>query len=389
MAQNRYSRRHTLKLIGGSLAATLTAPDISRAIEPQFPAGAIIRTILKDLPPSALAGGPTLFHEHLSHSYSMSIKISDENRKIREDISRRAGQSPIPPTGAQARPAAEPYALEGLAIMVADIRATKKDGIACIVDGGHPDTDASIDFLKQLSMRTGMPIVASAGYYFGPFYPPDVATLSEDEIAERFIRQVNVEPRGAFGEIGSSNEITQEERKVFRAIGKAHLATNLPIYTHTAPGALEAQQQLDLFESMGVNPKRVAIGHMGTVTTPDITVHTALCKRGAFIAFDRQGGNNDTLNSQMVLKLLDAGFADQLLFSSDYPGNSALLKRNGGPGWSRTVTAWLPKLRAAGVKKEVLHGIMVNNSRRFLAFVPKTQIDERRRNFRASDGRSR
>ena len=31
-----------------------------------FPKGAVIRTLLKDLPPEALANGVTLFHEHLS-----------------------------------------------------------------------------------------------------------------------------------------------------------------------------------------------------------------------------------------------------------------------------------------------------------------------------------
>ena len=375
MIQNRYSRREALHILAAAAPFTLCAA------EPEFPAGAIIRTVLKDLPPAALAGGSTLFHEHLSHSYSISLKITDENRKMSEAAPGRGRQQATP-----AAPSAEPYALEDLDIMAEEISATKRDGVACIVDGGHPDTDASIDFLKQLSVRTGMPVVASAGYYYGPFYPADIATLSDDEIAQRFVHQVSVEPRGAFGEIGSSNEITPDERKVFRAVGKAHLATNLPIYTHTAAGARQARQQLDIFESVGVNPRRVAIGHMGTVTTPDIAVHIALCKRGAYIAFDRQGGNNDALNAQMVLKLLDAGFADNLLFSSDYAGTSSLLKRTGGPGWSRTVTVWLPRLRAAGVKEEILHGIMVNNSRQFLAFVPKVQIDEKKRNFRADDG---
>jgi predicted metal-dependent phosphotriesterase family hydrolase len=35
------------------------------------------------------------------------------------------------------------------------------------------------------------------------------------------------------------------------------------------------------------------------------------------------------------------------------------------------LTAFLPKLKAAGVDEQVLHRIMVDNPRRFLAFVPK------------------
>src|SRR4051812_49834634 len=56
----RLSRRDALGLLG---AATL-APRLL-AQSPTFPKGAIIRTILKDYAPEELAGGATLFHEHL------------------------------------------------------------------------------------------------------------------------------------------------------------------------------------------------------------------------------------------------------------------------------------------------------------------------------------
>jgi predicted metal-dependent phosphotriesterase family hydrolase len=35
------------------------------------------------------------------------------------------------------------------------------------------------------------------------------------------------------------------------------------------------------------------------------------------------------------------------------------------------VTGFVPKLLAAGVKEEMVHRILVDNPRRFLAFVPK------------------
>jgi predicted metal-dependent phosphotriesterase family hydrolase len=47
------------------------------------------------------------------------------------------------------------------------------------------------------------------------------------------------------------------------------------------------------------------------------------------------------------------------------------LKKNNGPGYAKTLTVWIPKLREAGVADDILHGIMVDNPRRFLAFVPK------------------
>jgi phosphotriesterase-related protein len=163
--------------------------------------------------------------------------------------------------------------------------------------------------------------------------------------------------------------MTPDERKVFRAVGKAHRATNLPVFTHTnmGKGALE---QLDVLESVGVHPTRVAIGHLAGLTDPNAEVQKAICRRGAFVGFDRQGGPRDASDVPAVLALLEAGYAANLLFSSDFSFASEL-KRSGGAGYAMTVTVFGPKLREAGVAESTLHGILVDNPRRFLAFIPK------------------
>ena len=319
---------------------------------------AIIRTILKDLPPEALGSGATLFHEHMSFSPEFMPKLLSIMRA-------RAGRgaAPTPP------PVTQKYFMEDLDLMVEEITAAKNEGVACLVDGGHPDMGRSLDFLRQLSVKSGMPIVASAGYYTNPFYPPEIATMSEDQIAQELIRHAHADPVGAFGEIGSSDEITPDERKVFRAVAKAHLETNLPIFTHTAFGKA-AVEQLDIFESLGVKPQHVVIGHVGGLIDPKVEVQRAICKRGAFVGFDRQGGAGDTAQVPMVMTLIEAGYAGNLLFSSDF-SSATQLKRNGGAGYAKTLTVFVPKLRAAGANEETLHGILVDNPRRFLAFVPK------------------
>lgn len=70
------------------------------------------------------------------------------------------------------------------------------------------------------------------------------------------------------------------------------------------------------------------------------------------------------------MALLEAGFVNNLMFSSDL---SFLrdTKRGGGPGYAKTLTVFVPKLKAAGATDEQLHRIMVDNPRRFLAYVPK------------------
>jgi predicted metal-dependent phosphotriesterase family hydrolase len=72
----------------------------------------------------------------------------------------------------------------------------------------------------------------------------------------------------------------------------------------------------------------------------------------------------------MVMALINAGYADNVLLSSDLARPNAI-KRNNGPGYAKTLTVFVPKLKQAGASDEVVRQIMVDNPRRFLAFVPK------------------
>jgi phosphotriesterase-related protein len=245
-------------------------------------------------------------------------------------------------------------------LMSGEVANAKAAGIACIVDAGHPDMGRDINFIRQVSMKSGLPIVAGGGFYSQPFYPKEISTMSEEQIAKALIRQADDDALGVFGEIGSWDEITADERKVFRAVGRAHLATNLSIFTHTGIPGKSALEQLDILEDAGVKPERIVIGHMGNLVDPNVYVHKAICRRGAFVGFDRQGGNGDARQVPMVMALIEAGFAGNLMFSAD-----------AFSGYAKTITVFLPKLKAAGVSDDVLHRIVVDNPRRFLAFVPK------------------
>lgn len=260
--------------------------------------------------------------------------------------------------------------MQDLEYQVEEMKLAKSEGVACIVDGGHADMGRDINFLRQLSQQSGLPIVAGGGYYSQPFYPKEIATWSEEQIYQALLKQADTEPIGCWGEIGSWDWMTKDERKVFRAVGRASVATGLPIFTHTGIPGKSALEQLDILEDVGVDPKKVVIGHVGNLVDPNVEVHRAICRRGAFIGFDRQGAQADTAQVPMVMKLIDAGYADNLMVASDL-SNIAQTKKGGGPGYARALTVFIPKLKAAGANDEVLTQVMNDNPRRFLAFIPK------------------
>jgi len=330
----------------GALAQSTTSPPAAAA----FPNGVVIRTLLKDLPPEALAGGTVLFHEHLSMRYP---------------------------------PQAKEHFTDDVALMVEEVRAAGKDGIACIVDGGHPDMSRNLDALKRIAIESGVPIVASGGYYMRRTYPPDLAAKSADEIAGELVREAAAQRLGAFGEIGQQGGVlTDEETKVFQAVAKAQARSGLPIFTHNAytgtrptPNPVPrdaALRQLDVLEGAGGKPAHIAIGHVCCLDDPKAEVAQQLAKRGAFVGFDRVTIPivPDAERVMMIMAMVEAGYAEHVLISSDFAVANSL-KRNGGAGIAQAATVFGPMLLEAGLSEALLHRILADNPRRFLAFVPK------------------
>ena len=354
----RLDRRQALRRIGAgglgllgagrAAGAFLAAPgrELSRAGQVAFQEGAIIRTNLADLPPDALAHGVTLFHEHLDGVYSR------DTRQLRLP----------PPSSADTAP------------VIADVEEVMEGGVICIVDAGHPDMGVNYEHLREIARATGLHVVASGGYYLRNTYPAEISTMTEDQIAARLVAEANAGRFGAYGEIGymaGRSEFFADEIKVFRAVGLAHLENNLPIFTHNSYGSGPdadlvpremALRQLDVFESVGVDPGRIALGHMDSLPGTDADIINALAERGAFVGLDRIRGESarDEGRVALVLAFLEAGHLENLLLSSDT--RSDFLK----------VMRFSEQLRRAGVDEATLHTIMVDNPRRFLAFVPRS-----------------
>jgi phosphotriesterase-related protein len=368
----RVTRRNVLRLIGAGAGTGLVSAIaplqgiLTALLQPSatprlaaVPRGAIIRTILKDLPPSALGNGAILFHEHLSFG-------ADFFERMR------------PPTAPRPATPPAPSYLTAPDIVAEELRAAGKDGLSCIVDGGHPDMGTNYQDLRKIAERSGVHIVASGGYYLQIMYPPEVASQSEDQLINGLVQDASAKRWGALGEIGSSDPMTADERKVFRVIGKTQVHTGLPVFTHTSHAGCRkcALEQLEILESTGANPANLCIGHLSDITDdPKAETHREIARRGAFLGFDTVGhqlAQGDAKKVALILQVLEAGYEDHVLLSSDFASERET-KFNGGAGYSSVMAVFLPKLRYAGVKETIIHKMIVDNPKRFLAFVPKTK----------------
>ena len=352
LGRRPYSRREALGLLGAAASGAgaaafgaglppLRAQQSFTSVEPpDFPEGAIVRTLQGDVDPRELAGGATLFHEHVG----------------RADVD----------------------------LAVEELRACAFDGLGCIVDAATGRrTPEQVEHLNAIAARSEVRIVMAGGYFEDvgfAVYPVRVAEMSEDQLVEELVADAAAQRWGAFGEIASSLEMRPDERKVHRAVARAHLRTGLPIFTHTPHESCPscALEQLDVIEGAGVDLSRVVIGHMATIRPEHdpLATHATVARRGAFVGLDTLGHEMSRSDIpaadkvRMVQDLLDAGLEDHVLFSSDQ-GNVRQFKRYYGHGWASVLMQFVPKLRYAGVPEEAIRRILVDNPRRFLAFVPQ------------------
>ena len=347
----QWTRREVLGFLSASagLAVVQSGAGLSRMSLPAppvtFPKGAVIRTILQDLSPAKLGTGPLLFHEHLS------LSLAGLNEHFTDNVD----------------------------LIIDEVKAAGADGVCCIVDAGHTDMGRSLEALKRIATASKVPIVASGGYYLQRTYPAEIAVKTADQIADQLVAEARAQRWGALGEIGQQDEeLTIDEKKVFTAVAKTQVRTGLPIFTHNAyTGARSrirdsAIRQLDLLESAGAKPEHIAIGHMCCLPDPKAEIANQLAQRGAFVGFDRVtiAYVPDAQKATTIMAMVEAGHADKVLISSDFYSQRSL-RKNGGAGIDQAVKVITPMLREAGMKDEMLHSILVDNPRRFLAFAPK------------------
>ena len=356
--QSQLTRRDAMRLMGVGAAGIVTScggdpgPAVAPVAEPIPPPAPqpIIRTVLGDVMPDELGDGSIVLHEHLSK------------------------QQPFP---AQREPG-ETFAPDFTAdveMMTEEIRLAGADGVSCIVDAGHADMDRNLDALRTISTGSGVSVVACGGYWTQASYPPDIATKSVEQLTDELVEEAQREGFGAYGEIGTSAPMTDEERKVLTAVARAHVRTGLPIFTHNPyPGGEpeSALRQLDILEAEGVDLDHLVIGHVCCLDQPEAEVAIELAARGASVGFDRVGWLpmlEDTKRAAMIVKIAEAGHADKVLLGSDF-FREEQLKTNGGPGYSKSITIMPPLLIEAGLDEATVRGFHTDNPRRWLTHTP-------------------
>lgn len=220
--------------------------------------------------------------------------------------------------------------------------------------------------LAALSRAVGARIVAATGLHQAAHYPPESLGRIMPELEELFVSEIT-DGIGATGVraglikvAGAFHGIDAHARHTMRAAAGAHHRTGAPIAVHLELGT-GARDVLDLLcGELGVEPRRVILGHLGRF--PDGVAQLDAARAGAFLAFDgpsRAHHATDWRLPEQLAALAEAGFGGQLLLGGDttVPGT---------PGMPYLLRRLRPRLvRSLG--EELLEAVLVDHPARAFA----------------------
>lgn len=238
-------------------------------------------------------------------------------------------------------------------LMAPEIERIKALGITALVECSTGGVGRRADMDLAVSRATDFPIVVPTGNYREPWIPAWVRDASEAELEGWMLGELEEQIedtgfRAGWIKLSAGDDgITRLEERILRAAARAAKATNAVIGSHTIKGTV-VMDQLDIIEAEGGSPERFISIH--TQEEKEFALNLAIARRGAWIEYDHVGRGADDEVIGLILKVLDAGFGDQLLVSHDRGWFDPALPGGGTPTpYTHLSQVLLPKLRARGV----------------------------------------
>ena len=249
-------------------------------------------------------------------------------------------------------------------------------GGRAILDASPRDYGRDLAGLREIAQRVPVHIIGVTGRHKDLHASRMENALDVDSLAAEYVSELKAGVgadaiRPGVIKLGTSlNEMTAVEEAATRAAARAHLLTGTPITTHLEAGT-HAHQVLDVLEGEGVSPSRVILGHLDR--SLDQKYITSLLNRGAFCSFDQIGKphyGTDAARIAILLKLVEAGFADRLLISQDFARKSALTAYGGRPGLVFLLERFTVQLMEGGATADLVVRLLISNPSTALTIVP-------------------
>ena len=350
----------------------------------------LVRTVLGDVEPGSL--GLTLPHEHLLvrvEGWAIPPRDEEQARFARAPMSLEL----LARVHRRALSNLDNCRIDQPAVVEAELRLFAEAGGGALTDLTPPALGRDPASVRELSRSTGVRVVMGCGYYVQAAHPPELESMTEEQIADELERELTEGigdtgvRAGVIGEIGTGNPVTPGERKVLRAAVRAQRATGAPLTIHLFPAGGTATEVLDLVEAAGAGPSRVVLCHRDENDPIDVDECIRLARRGAYVEFDVFGANwtsddlrdldagtrywsqppSDQQRVRAIAQLFDAGVGDRVLISHDVCTKTQQVAW-GGPGFVHIPQYMVPFFKPNGFGDDEIQTLVVRNPQRWLAW---------------------
>jgi phosphotriesterase-related protein len=240
--------------------------------------------------------------------------------------------------------------------------------------------------LARIARETGLNIVMGTGYYIGALHPAELASRTEQEIADEMVKELTVGIEdtgicaGIIGEIGCSMPLDEKERKILRCCASAQRRTGAAIYLHPSPDDDLVLENIKVLKDTGADLSRVVVGHVDIMDYDDATCRKLL-DAGCYIGFDSFGNEgfihiphpgfyvelSDVKRINNIIGLIKNGYLNHILISQDI-GTKDRLTAYGGTGYAHILRDVVPIMRIKGLSEEQINTLLVENPGRVLSF---------------------
>jgi phosphotriesterase-related protein len=345
------------------------------------PPSQVAMTVLGPVPIQEL--GITSCHEHLWMDASRLLAVHGYRASDRESAwdSQLAAEARWNP-GVHA----DNYRLTDVDVAVAELRPFIAAGGRTVVELTPPSLGRAPDRVRDIAAEAGIHVIQGTGQYLGPTHEPWVGEASEADIATRLIAEATTGigqtgiRAGIYGEIGTSDPMQPEERRVLRAVAAAANETGLAVSIHVHPWSEEGPAVLDELAEAGASLDRVILGHLTTAIDRADELR-AMADRGAVLGFDLFGFDHSLLGpgrwppsdhdvASTIVDLVRDGYGDRIVLGQDI-GVRTRLRRWGGWGYAHLLEHVVPLLRDLGATQPDLDRMLITTPARLLTRSPK------------------
>ncbi|XP_042210499.1 phosphotriesterase-related protein-like [Homarus americanus] len=344
-----------------------------------------VQTVCGWVEPSSL--GRTFTHEHLCMEFDFTYvppKAEDKHMVNAEFSLENIGwirQNPyshkpnLKFTGPQVK-----------AAVMNDIEEFKKLGGGTIVENSNEGLNRNVSFMREISLKHGVNIIAGTGYYVKDTQTRETLGLSVEAMVNSMTPELTLGcgdtpdiKCGIIGEIGCSWPLYDFERKTIQAAGETQECTGCPVMFHPGRHYNAPEEIFRIYTEAGGDAKKMVMGHLDrTIHKLDALVEYA--SLGSYCEYDLFGIEishyqldrsvdmpSDAQRIARIKHLVDNGFGDKILVAHDIH-TVHRLKAYGGHGYGHILKNVVPKMLDRGLSQEAIDKILISNPSTWLTF---------------------